>query len=272
MDHASATAIPLATERMIAEIDGPIGWLTFNNPARRNAVSFEMWEALGVAIDAFEQDPAVRVIVLRGAGEAAFVSGADISQFAERRASAENVAQYDAVSDHSSRLLTECSKPTIAMIQGWCIGGGVGIAVSCDLRIAADDAKFGVPAARLGLGYGAKGVKKLLDLVGVAFTKEIFFTARHFTAEEAKAMGLVNRVVAKADLETMVREYCATIAENAPMTIHALKRTVTELARTSPEADLALCDMLVKECFASADYVEGRTAFMEKRKPVFRGV
>jgi enoyl-CoA hydratase/carnithine racemase len=158
------------------------------------------------------------------------------------------------------------------MIQGWCIGGGVGIAVSCDLRIAADDAKFGVPAARLGLGYGAKGVKKLLDLVGVAFTKEIFFTARHFTAEEAKAMGLVNRVVAKADLETMVREYCATIAENAPMTIHALKRTVTELARTSPEADLALCDMLVKECFASADYVEGRTAFMEKRKPVFRGV
>jgi enoyl-CoA hydratase/carnithine racemase len=271
MDHPTALSIPLATDRMIAEVEGAIGWLTFNNPARRNAVSFEMWEAMGAAIDAFEQNPAVRVVVLRGAGDAAFVSGADISQFAERRASAENVKAYDAVSDRSSRALTECSKPTIAMIQGWCIGGGVGIAVSCDLRIAADDAKFGVPAARLGLGYQAGGVKKLLDLVGIAFTKEIFFTARHFSADEAKAMGLVNRVVAKAELEGLVREYCATIAQNAPLTIHALKRTVTELARTSPAADLELCDMLVQECFASADYIEGRTAFMEKRKPVFRG-
>jgi enoyl-CoA hydratase/carnithine racemase len=271
MDQPPPIAIPLATDRMIAEIDGPIGWLTFNNQARRNAVSLDMWEALGVAIDRFEQDPAVRVIVLRGAGEAAFVSGADISQFEKLRNSAENVAHYDATSDRSSRALSECSKPTIAMIQGWCIGGGVGIAVSCDLRLAADDAKFGVPAARLGLGYGATGVKKLLDLVGIAFAKEIFFTARHFTADEAKAMGLVNRVVPKAELEALVRDTCATIARNAPMTIHALKRTVTELARTSPEADLALCDMLVKECFASADYVEGRTAFMEKRQPVFTG-
>jgi enoyl-CoA hydratase/carnithine racemase len=157
------------------------------------------------------------------------------------------------------------------MIQGWCIGGGVGIAVSCDLRIAADDSKFGVPAARLGLGYGATGVKKLLDIVGPAFTKEIFFTARHFVAEEARIMGLVNRVVPKAELEATVREYCATIARNAPLTIHALKRTVAELGRTSPEADLELCAMLVKECFGSADYVEGRTAFMEKRQPVFAG-
>ena len=271
MDHTLPLSIPLGTDRMVAEIDGAIGWLTFNNPARRNAVSFEMWEALGVAIEHFQADPAVRVVVLRGAGDAAFVSGADISQFAEKRASVENVAKYDAVSDRSSRLLTECSKPTIAMIQGWCIGGGVGVAVSCDMRICADDSRFGVPAARLGLGYGPTGVKKLLDLVGIAYTKEIFFTARHFTAEEAKAMGLVNRVVPKADLETVVREYCATISQNAPMTIHALKRTVTELARSSPAADLDLCNMLVKECFASADYVEGRTAFMEKRKPVFHG-
>jgi enoyl-CoA hydratase/carnithine racemase len=268
---SATTTIPLGTDRMIAEIDGPIGWLTFNNPARRNAVSFDMWEALGVAIQHFEDDPAVRVIVLRGAGEAAFVSGADISQFDKLRNSAENVARYDATSDQSSRKLSECSKPTIAMIQGWCIGGGVGIAVSCDLRLAADDAKFGVPAARLGLGYGATGVKKLLDLVGIAFTKEIFFTARHFVAEEAKAMGLVNRVVPKAELEALVREYCANIAQNAPLTIHALKRTVTELAKSSPEADLDLCAMLVGECFASADYIEGRTAFMEKRKPVFAG-
>jgi enoyl-CoA hydratase/carnithine racemase len=271
MDQPTPVAIPLATDRMIAEIAGAIGWLTFNNPARRNAVSLDMWEALGTAVEAFEQNPEVRVIVLRGAGEAAFVSGADISQFDKLRNSAENVAHYDATSDRSSRKLSECGKPTIAMVQGWCIGGGVGIAVSCDLRIAADDAKFGVPAARLGLGYGPTGVKKLLDLVGPAFTKEIFFTARHFTADEAKVMGLVNRVVPKAELVATVREYCGTIAQNAPLTIHALKRTVTELGRSSPDADIALCDMLVKECFASADYIEGRTAFMEKRKPVFAG-
>ena len=271
MDRQTRIAIPLATDRMIGEIEGAVGWLTFNNPARRNAVSLDMWEALGTAIERFDADPAVRAVVLRGAGDAAFVSGADISQFEQMRASAENVAHYDAVADRSSRLLSECSKPTIAMIEGWCIGGGVGIAVSCDLRIAADDAKFGVPAARLGLGYGASGVKKLLDLVGVAFTKEIFFTARHFAAEEAHAMGLVNRVVAKAELEAVVREYCTMISQNAPLTLRALKRTVTELARTSPDADLAMCERLVAECFASADYVEGRTAFMHKRKPVFAG-
>jgi enoyl-CoA hydratase/carnithine racemase len=257
---------------MIGRIEGPIGWLVFNNPERRNAVSSEMWAAMATIMETFEADPAVRVIVLRGAGDKAFVSGADISQFEKQRSSPETRAQYDAISGRAQKLLGNSSKPTIAMIQGYCIGGGLGVAVTCDLRIAATGSKFGVPAARLGLGYGAAGVKTLLDLVGPAYTREIFYTARHFTADEAKAMGLVNRVVPEVELEECVRGYCETIADNAPLTILALKRTVTELLRSSTASDHELCDRLVAECFASQDFIEGRRAFMEKRRPVFRGV
>jgi enoyl-CoA hydratase/carnithine racemase len=242
----------------------------FNNPARRNAVSLDMWAALPAILDRFESDPTVRVIVLRGAGEAAFVSGADISQFEAARSSPEANVQYEHAVDEASRRLHQCPKPTLAMIQGWCMGGGVGIAVSCDLRIAADNAKFGIPAARLGVGYGAKGVKKLMDLVGPSFTKEIFFTARHFAAAEALAMGLVNRVLPVTELEAYVRDYCARIADNAPLTIHALKVTVAELLNGT-SGDLAASHRLVMACFASDDFIEGRRAFMEKRRPVFRG-
>jgi enoyl-CoA hydratase len=263
--------IALATENMLAEVDGAIGWMTFNKPARRNAVSLDMWEAIPVILDRFEQDPAVRVIVLKGAGEQAFVSGADISQFEKARSSEATNAAYDRISEEAGRRLATCPKPTIAMIRGFCIGGGLAIALGCDLRIANEDARFGIPAARLGLGYGASGVKKLMEVVGPAFTKEIFFTARHFSAAEAREMGLVNRVVADRSLESYIREYCAMIADNAPMTMHALKRTVGELTR-GEEADLSACERLVKACFDSQDYVEGRRAFMEKRPPVFRGV
>ncbi len=262
--------IPLATENMLAEIDGPIGWMTFNKPARRNAVSLDMWEAMPVILDRFEQDPAVRVIVLKGAGDQAFVSGADISQFEKARSSRESNALYENVSGTASRRLTTCSKPTIAMIRGYCIGGGLAIAVGCDIRIADENARFGIPAARLGLGYGASGVKQLMNLVGPSFTKEIFFTARHFTAVEAREMGLVNRVVPSDSLEDYTRGYCATIADNAPMTMHALKHTVGELLR-GEQADLAACQTLVQACFDSQDYIEGRRAFMEKRRPAFRG-
>lgn len=262
--------IPLDTDNMIAEIDGPIGWMTFNKPARRNAVSLDMWEAIPAILDRFEQDPAVRVIVLKGAGDQAFVSGADISQFEKVRSSQEANAHYEAVSGEASRRLIACPKPTIAMIRGFCIGGGLAIAIGCDIRIASDGARFGIPAARLGLGYAAPGVKKLMELVGPSFTKEIFFTARHFSAAEVKEMGLVNRVVEDATLEDYTRQYCATIGSNAPLTMHALKRTVGELVR-GEKADLEASEALVKACFDSADYVEGRRAFMEKRKPVFRG-
>jgi enoyl-CoA hydratase len=269
MDAIRELALP--TERMIARIDGAIGWMIFNNPPRRNAVSVEMWQAMPLVLDAFEADPAVRVVVLAGAGDQAFVAGADISQFEQVRASAGQVEAYEAISGEAGRRLVACPKPTIAMIRGFCIGGGVGIAVGCDLRIAAEGSKFGVPASRLGLGYGAGGVRKLMDLVGPSHVKEIFYTARHFSAEEALGMGLVNRVVPAAELESYVRGYCATIAANAPMTMHAVKVTVASLLKGGGEPDLARAEELVRACFASEDYVEGRRAFMEKRKPVFRG-
>jgi enoyl-CoA hydratase/carnithine racemase len=266
---AETLSIALPTDRMIAHIDGAIGWMIFNNPARRNAVSLQMWAAIPLILDRFEADPAVRVIVLRGEGDKAFVAGADISQFEEQRASRDAVAHYESVAAEAARRLESTDKPTIAMIRGWCIGGGVGLAADCDLRIAAEDARFGIPAARLGLGYGPAGVKRLMDLVGPANTREIFYTARHFTAAELHAMGFVSPVTPADELEPTVRATAALIADNAPLTLKALKRTVAELLRPAP--DLAACEQLVQDCFASADYIEGRRAFMEKRKPVFHG-
>ena len=263
--------IPLPTPRMIARIEGAIGWMIFNQPEKRNAVSAAMWQAIPAIMDAFEADPAVRVIVLRGAGETSFVAGADISEFEHLRATPAQVAKYEADSDAAAHRIASSPKPTIAMIRGFCIGGGVGIALDCDLRIAAEGAKFGVPATRLGLGYGPAGVKRLMDLVGPSHVKEIFFTARHFTAAEALGMGLVNRVTPDDTLESYVRDYATTIGQNAPMTMRAVKRTVAELSKTSPTADIAECDRLVQACFDSEDYVEGRRAFMEKRRPVFKG-
>jgi len=262
--------IPVTSPHMLAEVEGSIGWLTFNKPERRNAVSLDMWEAIPEILHGFESNPVVRVIVLKGAGDKAFVSGADISQFEKARSTEEANVHYDRISELASKALADCGKPTIAMIRGYCIGGGLGIAICCDLRIASDDSKFGIPAARLGVGYGWPGVKKLVGLVGPSFTKEIFYTARHFGAAEALGMGLVNRVVTGAELEGYTRNYCATIADNAPRTINTLKRTVAEVLR-GHEADWDLCDRLVKDCFASQDYVEGRRSFMEKRRPVFRG-
>ena len=266
-----AVTIPVTSPHMLAEIEGTIGWLTFNKPERRNAVSLDMWEAIPEILERFESDPAVRVIVLKGAGDKAFVSGADISQFEKVRSSEAGNAHYDQVSERASKALAECGKPTIAMI-GYCIGGEVG---DRD-RVRSSNrrrrlGKFGIPAARLGVGYGAPGVKKLVGLVGPSLTKEIFFTARHFTAAEAQVMGLINRVVPDAELEEYTRGYCATIAENAPKTMNTLKRTVAEVLR-GHEADWELCDGLVKDCFASEDYIEGRRAFMEKRRPRFRGI
>lgn len=264
-------AIDSHSPHMLAGVEGPIGWMTFNKPEKRNAVSLDMWEAIPAIIRQFEADPAVRVVVLKGAGDKAFVSGADISQFEKSRSAPEVNTHYEDLTQAASKALAECAKPTIAMIRGYCIGGGLAIAASCDLRIATEESAFGIPAARLGVGYAWPGVKKLVELVGPSFTREIFLTARHFTAAEARDMGLINRAVAEADLESYTRQYCATIAENAPLTMSTLKRTVAEVSRGN-EADQALCESLVDACFASADFTEGRRAFMEKRRPVFRGV
>jgi enoyl-CoA hydratase/carnithine racemase len=256
--------------QILSAISGSIGILTFNNPERHNAMSLDMWRAATAVLEQFEKDAAVRVIVLTGAGGKAFVSGADISKFESERDTLDAVAEYNIAVDRFGQVLGECSKPTIAMIRGYCLGGGVGIAVCCDLRIANDAARFAVPAAKLGLGYGYANVRRIMDLVGPQFVTEMLLTARQFDSSWGERVGLVNHLVADADIESYVQELAETMAGNAPLTIKAVKRIVRELRRDEP--DVAACDALVRQCFESADYREGRKAFMEKRKPVFRGV
>jgi len=259
------------TDKILARKEGGVGYLTFNNPERHNAMSRDMWARTGEVLDEFAADKEVRVVVLSGAGGKSFVSGADISEFEKQRANPEQVAQYNTVSDKAFTGLYEFPKPTIAMIRGYCIGGGLGLAICADMRICSDNSRFGIPAVKLGLGYGYVGVKRLIDVIGPSYTKEIFFTARQFDAAEAREMGLVNRVVPSAELEAYVKTYADTIAQNAPLTIHAVKVTVGEAVKDEGSRNVALADALVKACFESNDYKEGRRAFMEKRKPVFTG-
>ena len=261
----------LKTDKMAAHKDKHVGWITFNNPARHNAVSLEMWQGLADIANDFARDDDIRVVVVHGAGGKAFVSGADISEFAEQRDSAEATQRYDAVAQQGMQALKNMKKPTLAMIQGYCIGGGVAVALNCDIRIAADHSRFAVPAAKLGLGYEFDGVRKLVDVVGPSFAQEIFFTARQFTAPEALAMGLINRMVPQEELLAYVTHYADTIAANAPLTVASIKTIVGEIVKDASLRNLALCDQLVAQCFNSADFTEGRTAFMEKRKAVFTG-
>lgn len=263
--------IDTGTDRLKAHKEGSIGWVTFNNPERRNAVSLDMWQGLPVALAQLEADPEVRVIVLRGAGEKAFVSGADISQFESERNSHEANKRYSESAAAATRALEQLGKPAIAMIRGFCMGGGMVIALSCDLRIASDDSKFGIPAARLGLGYGYEGVQRLVEVVGPTLTSEILFTARQFPASEALAMGLVNRVTSVEQLETTVREYAEMISANAPLTLRAAKLAIKQTLQDPARRKLDDVRAAVAACFDSEDYAEGRRAFAEKRKPRFAG-
>ena len=259
------------TDKMLSRKDGHVGYVIFNNPERRNAVSLEMWEATARILDEFDRDKDVRVVVLTGAGDKAFVSGADISRFEDERANEEAIVRYNQTVERANTAVYDFPKPTIAMIRGYCVGGGVGLALSCDLRICSDDSRFAVPAAKLGLGYPFHGLKKLVDVVGISFAKEIFYTARQFDAEEARVMGLVNRVVPASELDAYVKNYAQTIGENAPLTIATTKFTIGEVVKDEGKRDLAKSAAMVKQCFESKDYTEGRRAFMEKRKPVFTG-
>lgn len=260
------------TDKLLLQKDGGIGWIIFNQPEKRNAVSLEMWEAMPDYVRDLSADPEIRVVVLRGAGDQAFVSGADISQFKERRRNMADQEEYSRISARGSQALATLDKPLLAMIHGICIGGGVAIALTCDLRIASDDARFGVPAARLGLGYHYKGMEKLMALVGPSVTKEIFFTARtDWSAPEALRMGLINQVVPKAELEAFTRTYAERIAQNAPLTIRSAKATVDQLQKPPADRDLARLDELIADCFNSEDYQEGVRAFGEKRRPQFKG-
>jgi enoyl-CoA hydratase len=259
------------TDKMRSRKDGNVGYVIFNNPERRNAVSLDMWEATARMLDGFDKDNEIRVVVLTGAGDKAFVSGADISRFEDERSNEEAIVRYNQAVERANAAVYNYPKPTIAMIRGYCIGGGVGLALCCDLRICSDDSRFGVPAAKLGLGYPFQGLKKLVDVVGPSFAKEIFYTARQFDAEEARIMGLVNRVVPAAELEAYVKTYAQTIADNAPLTIATTKFTIGEVVKEESKRNLEKCAAMVKQCFESNDYTEGRRAFMEKRKPVFTG-
>jgi enoyl-CoA hydratase/carnithine racemase len=259
------------TDKMLARKDGRVGYVIFNNPERHNAVSLEMWARTTEILEGFAKDDEVRVVVITGAGGKSFVSGADISKFESERASLDATKVYNATVARANEGVSGFPKPTIAMIQGYCIGGGLGLAVCCDLRICSANSRFGIPAAKLGLGYSYPGVKRLVDIVGPAFAKEIFFTARQFDAEEARVMGLVNRIVPEAELDAYVKTYAETIASNAPLTIKAAKFIVAEALEDESKRDPARCAELVEQCFKSSDYTEGRRAFMEKRKPAFTG-
>ena len=260
------------TPKLLLEKDGPIGWIVFNQPEKRNAVSQEMWQQMPEHVGDLAADDAIRVVILRGAGEQAFVAGADISQFKDRRRNMADEEEYRRISAQGQEALARLGKPLLAMIHGYCVGGGVGIAITCDIRIAADDARFGIPAARLGLGYHYRGMEKLMTLIGPAYTKEIFFTARtDFGAQDALRMGLVNQVVPRAELLGYTREYAQRIARNAPLTLRSAKTTVEQLLRPPAERDVALLDKLLADCFNSQDYQEGVRAFSEKRHPQFQG-
>jgi enoyl-CoA hydratase/carnithine racemase len=256
---------------LITRREGAVGWIVFSNPARHNALTFDMWQALPKALTAFGEDPSVRVIVLAGDGEKAFVSGADVSQFEQQRASEQARAEYNQAVEVAYVAPTLCPKPVIAKIRGICMGGGLGLSAACDVRFASDDAVFRMPAARLGLGYSFTGMRRFVQVLGTANTADIFFSARKFDARDALAMGFVSRVFPASDLDREVAEYCALIAENAPLSLIAAKAAIRQVIADPATRDLAGLQKLIDACYASEDYREGRTAFMEKRKAQFKG-
>lgn len=260
-----------STDKILAGTRDGVGWLTINNPERRNAVSLEMLAAMGSAIERFAADDEVRCVVIHGAGDKAFASGADISQFEKNRATADAADAYAAISRGVRQQMLAFEKPLIAMVRGYCMGGGLGLAMTADLRIAADDAVFAIPAARLSIAYDVINITNLVHLVGPSRAKEILLTAKRYDAQQALAMGLVNQVVAVAELEAAVADITSRLVDNAPLSMRASKLTIDQVVKDAGDRDMALIEAASRACFASEDYREGRTAFMEKRKPVFRG-
>ncbi len=256
---------------LIVEKKGSVGYITFSNPTKMNAVTVQMWAGVPTAISAFDADPEVRVIVIAGAGEKAFISGADISQFNDLRASQDAQEQYEHAVSGAMHAPITCSKPVIAKIRGFCFGGGLGMAAACDIRICSEDSTFRMPAARLGLGYGHEGIKRFTDIIGLANATDIFVTARRFDAADALRMGFVSKVCTGAELDATVDLYTKLISENAPLTVAASKFNIRQVCAHPDEQDLETAVKMVEKCFASEDFKEGRAAFLEKRQAAFKG-
>ena len=261
----------LSTNKIIDENDGPVGRIILNNPDRRNAISLDMWEGISEAFDEFSKNSQIRCVVMSGAGEKAFASGADISQFKERRSDAQAAEEYAKISMAGRQKMLGCDKPFIAKIRGFCMGGGLGIALAADIRIASEDSQFGVPAARLSIAYDRVNLGNLIALVGPSKAKEILLTAKRYSAVEAEKMGLVNACVAVSDLDSAVDDITDRIAENAPLSMRASKLTINELMKDDSLFNTVLVEELTRDCFNSRDYQEGQDAFLNKRKPVFEG-
>jgi enoyl-CoA hydratase/carnithine racemase len=259
----------MSEARLRVERDGALGRIVLDNPARRNAISGDMWRGIPKAIGELDADPDIRCIVLRGEGTAAFAAGADISEFERNRSSEAGVREYEAVVEAAHQAIERSPKPVIALIHGFCVGGGLATALSCDLRYADASSQFAIPAARLGLGYAPAGTSRLVATVGHAAAREIMFSARRYNAQEALAMGLVNRVLPDAELDEYVRKVALDLCANAPLTIAASKAIIN--AAIGPQGDFSAGREMVARCMKSADYVEGRRAFMEKRPPRFQG-
>ncbi len=248
-----------------------VGVITFNNPEKRNAISLDMWEGLGHALTELRDDPDVRVVILVGAGDKAFVSGADISQFEKTRHNAEASEEYAKKSAAQRALLADYPKPTIACIRGFCLGGGMQVAMLTDIRIASENSQFGIPAAKLGIAYGYDGLKHLVSLVGPSWARLLMYTGMRIDSAEAVRIGLVDRVVPDAELWDATSEIARTISGNAPLAIQAAKITIAQVLKDPEKRDMDAITAIGTACMDSEDFREGRQAFMEKRKPQFKG-
>lgn len=260
-----------ADGKILESVTDGVGIVTFNNPEKRNAMSIEMWEGLGAALSELRDDENVRVVILRGAGDKAFMSGADISQFEKNRSDAKANEEYNRKSDAQRALLANYPKPTIACIRGFCLGGGMQVAMLTDIRFAAEDSQFGIPAAKLGIAYGYDGLRNLVSLVGPSWARLLMYTGMRIDSTEALRIGLVERVLPDADLWDATMDIARTISGNAPLAIQAAKLTIGEVLKDAGDRDMEAVKSIGTACMDSEDFREGRRAFMEKRKPQFKG-